>query len=119
METSVQITLRGMAHSDTLNEHIRGEASKLEKFCDRMISCHVVVDKPHKHHRANQFTVRLDISIPRNELVINREHEDVHAALHDAFQAAARQLKELKQDHKRQSRETVASRGISATPTEN
>jgi len=37
--------------------------------------------------------VRIDIGVPGNEIVVNRDnHEDVYVALRDAFDAAKRQL---------------------------
>ena len=41
------------------------------------------------------FNVRLDITVPGKELVVNREaDEDVYVALRDAFNAAKRQLED-------------------------
>ena len=41
------------------------------------------------------FNVRLDITVPGKELVVNREaDEDVYVALRDAFNAARRQLED-------------------------
>jgi ribosome-associated translation inhibitor RaiA len=52
------------------------------------------VDRPHHHHhQGNPFTVKLDITLPGSEIVVNRDHaEDVYVALRDAFEAARRQL---------------------------
>jgi len=54
------------------------------------MSCRVVVEIPHKHHhQGKQFNVRIDIGVPGDEIVINRDHhEDVYVALRDAFDAA-------------------------------
>ena len=60
------------------------------------ISYPVVVEAPHKHHhQGKQFNVRIDIGVPGNEIVVNRDHhEDVYVALRDAFDAAKRQLED-------------------------
>ena len=96
MERPVQITLRNIDHSDALEEHIRERASRLEKFYPRITRCHVVLEIPHKHkHQGNLFNVRLDITVPGNELVFNREaREDVYVALRDVFEAARRKLED-------------------------
>lgn len=96
MQIPLKITIRDVPHSEALEAHIREKAQKLEKFSDHIVSCRVVVEVPHKHSKqGKQFLVRLDIGVPRNEIVINRDHhEDVYVALRDAFDAARRQLEE-------------------------
>lgn len=94
MQSPLQITTRDMPHSEALENHIRQKAAKLETFYPHIMSCRVVVDVPHKHkHQGRQFNIRLDITVPGNELVVNRESDgDVYVALRDAFDAAKRQL---------------------------
>ena len=96
MYIPLQITIRGIEHSDALETHIREKAEKLDEFFDRIMSCRVVVEVPHKHHhQGKQFNVRLDIGVPGSEIVVNRDHaEDVYVALRDAFDAAKRQLED-------------------------
>jgi ribosomal subunit interface protein len=102
VERPVQITLRNIDHSDALEEHIRERAARLEKFHPRIMTCQVVVEIPHKHkHQGNLFNVRLDVKVPGNELVFNREaRQDVYVALRDVFEAARRKL----EDHSRRQR---------------
>ena len=96
MQIPPQITIRDMEHSDALETHIRDKVNKLDEFFDRIMSCRVVVEMPHKHHhQGKQFNVRIDIGVPGSELVVNRDHaEDVYIALRDAFDAAKRQLED-------------------------
>jgi ribosomal subunit interface protein len=96
MQIPPQITIRDMEHSDALETHIRDKVNKLDEFFDRIMSCRVVVEMPHKHHhQGKHFNVRLDIGVPGSELVVNRDHaEDVYVALRDAFDAAKRQLED-------------------------
>lgn len=96
MQIPLQITIRDIEHSDALETHIRDKADKLEEFFDRITSCRVVVDMPHKHHhQGKQFKVRIDIGVPGSEIVVNRDHaEDVYVALRDAFDSAKRQLED-------------------------
>ena len=96
MQIPLQITIRDIEHSDALETHIRSKVEKLEEFFKHITSCRVVVEVPHKHHQqGKQFNVRLDIGVPGNEIVVNREHaEDVYVALRDAFGAAKRQLED-------------------------
>ena len=96
MQLPMQITIRDVDHSEALETHIREKAKKLDEFFDRIMSCRVVVEVPHKHHhQGKQFNVRIDIGVPGSEIVVNRDHaEDVYVALRDAFDAAKRQLED-------------------------
>ncbi len=96
MQSSLQITMRDIPHSDTLEDHIRQKVAKLESFYPHLVGCRVVVEVPHKHkHQGRQFNVRLDITAPGGELVVNREgHGDIYVALRDAFAAARRQIED-------------------------
>lgn len=101
MQVPLEITFRGIPHSDAVEARIREKAAKLEHFSDRIISCHVVVEAEHHHqHHGNLYHIRIDISLPHKQIVVSREHhdrqahEDVYVALRDAFDAAKRQLEE-------------------------
>lgn len=96
MKTPLQITFRDMPHSDTLEAHIRDKAQKLEQFFDQIVSCRVVVEQPARHSQQGKpYNVRIDLTVPRSELVVDRqENEDVYVALRDAFDAAKRQLED-------------------------
>jgi ribosomal subunit interface protein len=112
MQIPVQLSFRGIAHSDAVEASIRERAEKLEQFYDRITSCRVVVETPHAHHRKGRlYHVRIDLTVPGREIVVGRDpaahhaHEDVHVAIRDAFDAARRQL----QDHVRKDRGDVKS----------
>jgi ribosomal subunit interface protein len=94
MKTPLQITYRGIEHSDALETHIREKAAKLETFFEPIMSCRVVVEMPHQHkHQGKAFNVRVVVGVPGSEVVVNRDnHEDVYVALRDAFDATKRQL---------------------------
>jgi len=96
MKLQLQITTRDIPHSDALESHVRQKAEKLETFYPKIIGCRVVIEVPHKHkQQGRMFNVRLDITVPGKELVVNREPaEDVYVALRDAFDAAKRQLED-------------------------
>jgi ribosomal subunit interface protein len=107
MENPVQVTLRGIEHSPAIEAYVQQRASKLETFFDRIIGCHVTVEAPHRHqHHGRPYRVRVDLVVPGAELVVGRapdedkSHQDVYAAIDDAFDDAARVL----QDHVRKQR---------------
>ncbi|SDY69531.1 ribosome hibernation-promoting factor, HPF/YfiA family [Nitrosomonas sp. Nm33] len=96
MQVPLQITIRDISPSDALEAHIRDKVDKLENFFDRLVSCHVVVEMPHKHHhQGKEFNVRINIGVPGSDIVVNRDHhQDPYVALRDAFDAAKRQLED-------------------------
>ena len=96
MQAPLQIAIHGLDASNELEKHIREKAEKLEAFFNRITSCHVVVDTPHKHHhQGRQYRVSIKLRVPGEELAVNHNHdEDVYVALRDAFDAARRKLED-------------------------
>lgn len=101
MQRPLEVIFRNMPHSPELEAEVREHAERLERFFDHVTGCQVIVEAPHHHHRqGNLYVVRIHISVPRRELVVDRDpgrdhaHEDVHVALRDAFDKARRQLED-------------------------
>lgn len=101
MQLPLEITFRGIPHSDAVEARIREKAAKLEQHCHNITSCRVAVEAEHHHqHHGNLYKIRLDIAVPNKHIVVSRDHhdkqshEDIYVALRDAFQAAGRQLEE-------------------------
>lgn len=96
METPLQISFKGIAHSDALYSAIREKAEKLNRYYDRLMSCRVVLELAGRHKRqGKQFTVRIDLKMPGGEIAITHQHdEDAQIALRDAFAAATRKLED-------------------------
>jgi len=96
MQTPLQITFQNVDHSDALETHIREKTAKLEQVFSGLIGCRVVVEQPGKHHQqGNPFNIRIDMTAPGKEIVVDRqENEDVYVAVRDAFDAATRQLED-------------------------
>jgi cold shock CspA family protein len=101
MQIEPQISFKGFEPSHTLRQRVLDRIDKLEKFHDRITSCRVVIEAPHRHGRVGQlYHVRVDITVPEGEIVIDREpelnhaHEDANVAVRDAFDAAQRRLED-------------------------
>lgn len=118
----VQTTFRNVDVSDELERLVGDEARKLERFFERMTSCRVLIERAHRHRRrGSEFSVRIDIGVPGDELVINNApdvhhdvkndpgdevprlskraevdaaHKDAQLAVRDAFRKATRRLQE-------------------------
>lgn len=96
MQNPVAIVLRGIPQSGALERYIGEQARKLDRVCDRLLSCHVLAEALHRQkQQGGRFAVRLNITLPGREVTVNREHgEDVYMAVRDAFEAAGIQLKD-------------------------
>ena len=100
MHGPVEISLRGIAASDTLERFIAAEAGGLERICSDIAGCLVVAEALQRERQQVQFAVRLIITLPGTEFMVNREHrDDVYIALRDAFAAAGLQLREHMRRH--------------------
>lgn len=134
MEIPLKITFRNMPPSKAIEANIEEKVAKLDSLYDGILSCRVIVEAPHRHHhKGKAYQVRIDMTVPGDEIVINRApkrleaaksarseelekelaeshepskhgaHEDVYVAIRDAFNAAGRKL----QDHARRRRGKV------------
>jgi ribosomal subunit interface protein len=88
-----------MEPSSVMEADVRQRADKLDRIYDRIVSCRVVIEAPHRrHHKGKLYAVKIDISVPGKEIVVNSNgvndhgHEDAYIAIRHAFDAAARQL---------------------------
>lgn len=128
MRIPLKITFRDMEPSKAIEETIRERADKLDALYDKIMSCRVTVEAPHRrHHKGKAYVVRIDITVPGGELVVNRApkrlaaakaaraeelevelaeshepskhgaHEDIYVAIRDAFNAAGRKVQDYAQ----------------------
>jgi hypothetical protein len=101
MQNVLQISFHGIEPSAAVEARIRDRATCLERFDDRIMSCHVAVQAPPGHHRRRRFyDVHILIDVPGEKLVVNRSGlrneggNDGHLAVIDAFRAAERLLED-------------------------
>lgn len=101
MAIPVQITFRHMESSPAVETRVRELADHLGVFSDRIHSCRVVVDSPHRHHHQGKvYNVKVQLAMPGEDVVVDMErpqrdgHEDLYVVLRDAFDAAKRQLQQ-------------------------
>lgn len=104
-EEKLYITFHLVDHSNALEQKIRLKAEKLLKVHSQIISCRIVVSSPHHHkHKGNLYNIRMDIKLPGEELVVNKQpggkvrtHQDAYVAVVDAFKAARHLLQRYKE----------------------
>lgn len=77
----VQVSFRNM-ENDGLDEYVREQAAKLERYFNGITSCRVVVELQGRHRHGNAYHVRIDLGVPGKELVVKQE-PNLHPALRD------------------------------------
>ena len=95
MAVPLQITVTDMAPSEALESRIRRRLSGLEKIYPRISSFRVTVGRSHHHQHGGRFFLKLDVRLPRAEIIVTRDHhDDLYVALREAVYAVRRQLRE-------------------------
>jgi ribosome-associated translation inhibitor RaiA len=98
MQTPLQVTFRGLAHSDELATHIEQRFERLMRICDRLVSCHVVIALESHHHHGDRCRLSIHLVLPEHEIVVDhppkqeRNSENATAKTDRAFDDAERQL---------------------------
>jgi len=119
-----------MKPSAEIEKWIHAEAAKLDTLYSRVMGWRVAVEVPNRHHRkGSPYHIRIDLTVPRGEIVVKREpslnararhlgeresrkqsevklpHKELRQAINDAFKAAGRRL----QDYARRQRGDIKS----------
>jgi len=107
MQVSPEVAFRNVEPTDELKARILEGIRSLEEVHEGIISCRVMVEDTAPGRTSGKLHhVRLDITVPRNEVVINRNppanptSNDLPQAVNEAFDKARRQLLELKRIQK-------------------
>lgn len=103
MKVPMEISFKGIEHTEEIEALVRDEADKLDRVCPYLMSCRVAVEKPQQHQEVgNPYRVRIDMTVPPgHELVVRREpsrgdmHDPLDIVIKHAFTSAARQLRKL------------------------
>jgi cold shock CspA family protein len=122
----IQVTFRGMRHSDSLETSVRDRVAWLEQYYPDVVRCRVTIARPHKHrHDGRHYHVRIELTVPGGSpIVVNHEptlhgalkddeqpahhkqaeaqgaHRDAAVAIHDAFDAARRRLEDFAREQR-------------------
>jgi hypothetical protein len=93
----VQTAFRHVRASRALEAVIRVKAEQLEPL-GTILKCHVVVDRPHRHHRrGNAIQARIELSRPGEDIIVNVDgHPTAGTAIDEAFNIARRRLEDVR-----------------------
>ncbi len=104
MRKGVEIVWHETEPVSHIEQRIHQRVERLEKFVDRIVGVHVVIEAPHRHHRkGNQYEVRVVVTLPGDDIAVTRRpgddnaHFDLAVAVRDAFDAVERKLREWKE----------------------
>jgi len=95
--TTAEVAFHNLQPSPAIESELRQHVEKLERRFDGLIGCRVSVER--------LFEVHVTLSVSGRELAVSRQpqkakerraHTDIHASIHDAFDAAERQLESFK-----------------------
>ncbi len=108
MEVPLEITYRDVEKTDGLEDLISEKAEKLEQFSSNLISCRVAVERPHRRHRVGRnYRIRIYMVVPPgHELIVERVstkadlQDPLPKIVRRAFNAAERQLKDLREQQR-------------------
>lgn len=95
----IQITNRHAKASPEIKEAIEEKFGKLEKFHDKITSCHVILDTEHPASR----TAEVVMSVQGQTLTVKSKSEAVGKSIDEALDKIERRLKKLNEkikDHK-------------------
>lgn len=98
MQVPLQITVHNTELDQPGKDLIHEHAERLERFFDRVTACRVTVDIPQRHKSGApvHYDVRVDITVPGDEIVVTRQSSGtLQEAIQSAFDAAGRQLQEF------------------------
>ena len=90
----IHITLQDIKDSGTLDTLLRKKAEKMSMYCQRILSCRILVTLTQKRQRQGRlYNVRIELSVPGKHLAAsNTPDESLPVAIRDAFLALRHQL---------------------------
>lgn len=103
MQGPTTISFKDTVKTPEIEQLIEKKIAKLERFCNYLISCRVIVEQPQKHQEVgNPYRVRIDMKVPpAHELIVDEPssqgdmHDPLNVVITKAFHKAERQLKAL------------------------
>ncbi len=113
MQVPLELSFRNIKKTENLETLIREQVSHLERICEYMTSCRLAVEKPQKHMQSGSpFRVRIEMNVPpSHKIIAKREpgegemHDDIATVVRDAFEAAERQLREITERQRGETKE--------------
>jgi ribosomal subunit interface protein len=103
MQVPLTVSFKNVDVDEVIRTACWSEAEKLERWYDRITSCHVTVTLGKRKQKGNHYDIHVRLAVPGGEVVVShasaqhRSDEKPELAVHEAFDEVRRQL----QDHVR------------------
>lgn len=101
MQVPLEVTYNHVDRSDWIDDYIKERVGKLERMCDGLIACRVVIEREqHSKTTGNLYRARVEVTFPPKKDLVGDKHgavEDMHVQLRPimrkAFEAVEKQIK--------------------------
>jgi ribosome-associated translation inhibitor RaiA/cold shock CspA family protein len=108
MQVPLHLTFHNLDKSEAIEARVRQKVDHLDQlYPDRLTSCRVAIESPHRRQqKGHPYHIRIFLGVPGGEIAITRDpevsgsHENMNAAIRDAFDAAERRLKDYIRLHR-------------------
>jgi ribosome-associated translation inhibitor RaiA len=85
----IQVTFRGLSHSDAVENIVRERVAWLEHFYPGVVRCRVTVELPDRHqHDGRHFHVNVELTVPGGPPIVVSHEPTLHGDLKDTAGAA-------------------------------
>jgi cold shock CspA family protein len=109
MQTPLELNYHDLPRSPWSEELIRDRVARLERYRDDIVSCTVIVSRPHKHqHKGSPYRVGIEVRLPRNrrlmvseEPAVVEQESNLRTVITDAFSAMERRLESAGDERRR------------------
>lgn len=97
----IQVTFRGLTHSDALESDVRQRVTWLEQFYAGIVRCRVLVELPHRHHQTGRhFHVRIELTVPGGSPIVVKHAPSLHGRLKDVEEDAHHKETDIEAAHR-------------------
>lgn len=101
MEVPLELAFKGVPRNEGTEELIREKVAKLERICDYIISCRIILEKPQAHQeRGNQYRMRIEVKVPPGHDLIAKQ-EASEGDMHDPMDIVIRKVFAIMEDQLR------------------
>lgn len=95
MKLPLELVSRGVALPSGTREEIHELASRLDRFCGRIMRGRVTVERRAGHSGAARWALRVSLTVPGAKIVVTRQKgERLSEVIQEAFAAATRRLED-------------------------
>lgn len=113
MPARLKISFHDIDASPALEKRVREKVAKLEKIYPITSAQVFIKALGNKQRQGRQYSVRIDLKLPGGEVVVShspgvakkpKRHEEIYAAMNDAFLAVEKQMRHFKDVMKNEQR---------------